>query len=214
MDSGRVCLESVLGLSVRLPRLPPMLTRDRNPRNAFLAHLAGRCGERASGVLRTALDHVFQKVYGGLQSGPMPIPREQLQRLQEQLSAQECWLPTLRRRIAGLQDEVSAYEMMLALGRDQSLLQALEELYDRPELFARACEDPRGFFEERSVRLPDGADVTVKSVTVNREPPQYAVEARFVTETQNYGAGWSPRAGFYAISESSGFDAARDQARQ
>jgi hypothetical protein len=144
----------------------------------------------------------------------MPIPKEQLQRLDEQLSAQECWLPTLRRRIAGLQDEVSAYEMMLALGRDHNLLQVLEELYDRPELFDQACDDPRGFFEERSVPLPDQANVTVKSVTVNRKPPRYAVEAHFVTETQDYGVGWSPRGGFYAFFGPPGVDAAGGQARR
>jgi hypothetical protein len=136
----------------------------------------------------------------------MPIPREQLRRLEEQLSAQGRWLATLRRQIAGLQDEVSAYEMMLALGRDQSLLQVLGELYDRPELFDQACDDPRRFFEERSVRVPNGASVTVKSVTVNREPPRQAVEACFVTETLNYGVGWSPRAGFYAVSDPPGFE--------
>ena len=141
----------------------------------------------------------------------MPIPKEQLQRLEEQLSAQERWLPTVRRRIAGLQDEVSAYEMILALGRDQSLLQVLGELYDRSELFDPIRDDPRGFFEERGVRLPAGANVTVKSVTVNREPPHYAVEACFVMETQRYGVGWSPRAGFYAISEPPGFDEAGEQ---
>jgi hypothetical protein len=169
---------------------------------------AGVCG---IGVPQ--LDPASQKDYGRFQPGPMPIPKEQLQRLEEQLSAQERWVPTLRRKIAGLEDEVSAYEMMLALGRDRSLLQVLDDLNDRPELFDRARDDPRGFFEERGVRLPDGADVTVKTVTVNRERPRYAVEARFVTEWQQYGVGWSPRAGFYAISEPPGFDAASEQAR-
>ena len=40
----------------------------------------------------------------------MPIPEEHLQRLEENLLAQERWLSTLQRHIAGLQDEVSAYE--------------------------------------------------------------------------------------------------------
>jgi hypothetical protein len=131
----------------------------------------------------------------------MPIPEDHLQRLNENLSAQERWLCTLRRKIAGLQDEASAYEMIGALGRDQTLLQVLSDLYDRPELFERAADEPRAFFEERSVRIPDGATVTVKTVTVNRHPRRYAVEARFVTATLKYGVGWSPRVGFYAIAE-------------
>ena len=64
----------------------------------------------------------------------MPIPEAQLRRLEEALSAEERWLHTLQRHIAGLQDEVSAYELILALGRDQNLLRVLGELYDRPEL--------------------------------------------------------------------------------
>jgi hypothetical protein len=131
----------------------------------------------------------------------MPIPEDHLQRLNENLSTQEHWLRTLRRQIAGLQDEASAYEMILALGRDQTLLQALNDLYDQPELLERAVDDPRAFFEERSVRIPDDATVTVKTVIVNRHPPRYAVEARFVTATLKYGVGWSPRVGFYSIGE-------------
>lgn len=133
----------------------------------------------------------------------MPIPDDHLQRLEEDLSAQERWLRTLRRHIAGLQDEVSAYEMILALGRDQSLLRALQDLHDRPELFEPASDDPRAFFEARRVRVPDDATLTVTSVTVNREPRRYAVEARFVTKTLRYGVGWSPRAGFYVIADES-----------
>ena len=126
----------------------------------------------------------------------MAIPEDHLKRLEENLSAQEHWLPTLKRHIAGLLDEASAIETMLALGRDQRLLRVLEELYDQPKLFERACDEPRAFFEERGVRLPDDA-----IVTVNRDPGRHAVEARFVMETLSYGAGWSPRVGFYAIDE-------------
>jgi hypothetical protein len=141
----------------------------------------------------------------------MPIPEEHLQRLEENLSAQERWLSTLQRHIAGLQDEVSAYETILALGRDPRLLRALKDLNDRPELFETASDDPRAFFEERSVRVPDGATITVKATTVNRAPRRYAVEARFVTATLHYGVGWSPRAGFYAIAESHSADVAGEE---
>ena len=72
----------------------------------------------------------------------MAIPENHLQRLEENLAAQQRWLHTLRRHIDGLQDEVSAYETMLALGRDESLLRVLEDLYDQPELFERASRLP------------------------------------------------------------------------
>jgi hypothetical protein len=143
----------------------------------------------------------------------MPIPEGHLRRLQEDLSAQERWLHTLQRHIAGLQDEASAYEMILALGRDQGLLRVLEDLYDEPELFERTSAGPRAFFEERGVRLPDDATVTVKTVTVNRGPRLFAVEARFVTTTLRYGVGWSPRAGFYVIAEPPGAHVAGEEPR-
>jgi hypothetical protein len=143
----------------------------------------------------------------------MPMPENHLRRLHEDLSAQERWLRTLQRHIAGLQDEASAYEMILAMGRDQSLLRVLEGLYDEPELFERASAEPRAFFEERGVRLPDDATVTVKTVTVNRGPPRFAVEARFVKATLKYGVGWSPRAGFYVIDEPPSADVAGEEAQ-
>jgi hypothetical protein len=142
----------------------------------------------------------------------VPIPESQRQRLEENLSAQERHLHTLRRHIDGLLDEVSAYETMLALGRDESLLRALEDLSDRPELFDEAAVDPRAFLEERSVRLPDDATMIVKTVTVNRGPPRHVLEARFVTSTLSYGVGWSPRAGFYAIVEPPPPDVAGEEA--
>ncbi|HXZ71579.1 MAG TPA: hypothetical protein VEH31_12025 [Streptosporangiaceae bacterium] len=142
----------------------------------------------------------------------MPIPEVHLQRLEENLLAQERWLRTLRRHIAGLQDEASAYEMILALGRDQRLLRVLEDLCDRPELFDEAASDPRAFFEERSVRFPDDATLTVKAVTVNRGPRQYSVEARFVTATLKYGVGWSPQVGFYVLAEHLSADVADEEA--
>jgi hypothetical protein len=40
-----------------------------------------------------------------------------------------------------------------------------------------------------------------------------AVEARFVTATLRYGVGWSPRAGFYVISEPPNADVAGEEAR-
>ena len=143
----------------------------------------------------------------------MPIPEGRLRRLEEDLSAQERWLRTLQRHIARLQDEALAYEMILALGRDQRLLGVLENLYDEPELFERAAAEPRAFFEERGVRLHDDATVTVKTVTVNQGPRLFAVEARLVTATLRYGVGWSPRAGFYAIPEFPNADVVGEEAR-
>ena len=143
----------------------------------------------------------------------MPIPEGQLRRLEENISAQEPWLRTLQRHIAALQDEASAHETILALSRDQNLLAVLGELHDEPQLFEQAAAEPRAFFEERGVQLPDDATVAVTTASVNRGPRQFAVEARFVTATLRYGVGWSPRSGFYAIREPSDDHVPGEEAR-
>lgn len=122
----------------------------------------------------------------------MPIPDDHLQRLEVDLSGRERWLRTLRLQITALQDEASAHEMILALGRDPNVLRGLHELYDRPELGERIAQDPRSFFEERGIRLAD-------DVTVTSDSQRSAIEARFLTSTLEYGVGWSRRDGFYLV---------------
>jgi hypothetical protein len=124
----------------------------------------------------------------------VPIPDDHLQRLEADLSAREGWLRTLRRQIATLEDEASAHEMILALGRDPDLLHVLHELHDHPELGQRIAEEPRSFFEERGVRVPEGATVTATS-----DQESTTIEARFVTQSLQYGGGWSRRDGFYIV---------------
>jgi hypothetical protein len=84
--------------------------------------------------------------------------------------------------------------MILAFGRDSDVLRVLHDFYDQPELGTRIAKDPRSFFEEQGVRLPDGATVTVTS-----EPERSAIEARFVTATLEYRIGWSRDRGFYVF---------------
>lgn len=123
----------------------------------------------------------------------MAIPAKHLKRLEAELSAHESWLRTLRRQIAALESEASAHEMMLRLGRDPDLLRVLDELHDQPDLGERIAEDPRSFFEQRGIEVPDGAAITVTTV------PSTAIEARFVNPYVDYGVGWSRMDGFYLI---------------
>jgi xanthine/CO dehydrogenase XdhC/CoxF family maturation factor len=124
----------------------------------------------------------------------LAIPPEHLERLEADLAAHESWLRTLRLQIAALEAEASAHEMMLRLGRDPELLRALDELHDQPDLAERIAKDPRAFFEERGIELPDAA-----SVTVTTDPERSAVEARFDNSPVAYGVGWSRADGFYLI---------------
>lgn len=124
----------------------------------------------------------------------MPIPSEHLEGLKTQLSEHESQLGTLRHQIAALEAEASAHEMMLRVGRNPNLHRALEELYDRPDLFERIAEDPRSYFEKRGVEMPRGA-----TVTVTTDPDRPAVEAHFENPPFDYGVGWSRVDGFYLV---------------
>jgi len=124
----------------------------------------------------------------------VPIPDDHLQRLEADLLARERRLRTLGRQILTLEDEASAHEMILTLGRDPGLLRVLHELHDDPELGEPIAEDPRSFFEERGVEIPERARVTARS-----DEEGWTVEARFVTQSLQYGVGWSRRDGFYVV---------------
>lgn len=124
----------------------------------------------------------------------MPIPPEHLERLEAELSEHESWLRTLRRQIAALEAEAEAHEMMLRLGRDPDLHRVLDEWHERPNLGKRIAKNPRTFFEERGIEVPDGA-----TLTVTTDPERSAIEARFDNAPVDYGVGWSRIDGFYLI---------------
>jgi hypothetical protein len=133
------------------------------------------------------------------------IPDDHLQRLEADLAVHEARLRTLRLQIALIQDEVSAHERIVALGRDPEVLRVVHELCDQPELAERIAQDPPSFFEERGIQVPDEA-----TVTVTTDPPRSAIEAHFVTPTLEYGVGWARRDGFYLIQSPRDADHASD----
>jgi hypothetical protein len=122
------------------------------------------------------------------------IPSEHLERLEEELSGHESWLRTLRRQIEGLEAEASAHETVLRLGRNRELHRVLGELHKQPELSERIAEDPRSFFEQQGIEVPDGA-----TLTVTTDPEGSGIEARFEDPYLSYGVGWSRVKGFYMI---------------
>jgi hypothetical protein len=124
----------------------------------------------------------------------MPLPEKHLSRLEADLSARERWLQTLQLQITALQEEASAHETILALGRDPEIIQLLHELHDSPELRNRIAQDTRSFFEARGIRILDG-----ENVTLTDGPKDLSIEARFITPTLRYGVGWSRRSGFYLV---------------
>jgi hypothetical protein len=124
----------------------------------------------------------------------MPVPEDHLRLLEADLAGRKQWLNTVQVKIAGLQDEVSAHEMILALGSDPAVLQVLHDLHDHPELGEQIGRDPWSFFSERGIRVPREA-----AVTVTTDPRHVSIEARFATPTFDYGIGWSRPNGFYMV---------------
>jgi hypothetical protein len=133
----------------------------------------------------------------------MPVPDKHLERLKEDLEGRERWLGTLRLHLAALQDEANAHEIILALGRDPNLRRVLGELYDRPDLDDRIAEDPRSFFEEKGVDIPEGVTLTSNSA-------RSSLEASFQTTTVEFGVGWSRQDGFYLVTSPGKIDATSD----
>jgi hypothetical protein len=91
----------------------------------------------------------------------MPIPAEQLERLQEGLAEHIERAESLRRHIADMEAEAEAHETIVRVGRDGTLIEALGELYDDPELAGRISEDPDGYSREKGIELPPGAEIRV-----------------------------------------------------
>lgn len=125
----------------------------------------------------------------------MSVLDDQLKRLEADLAGRERWAHCLQRHISEVQNELAVHEAIIALGRDPSVLRVVEELYDQPGLGEEIVRDPRFFFSNRGVSLPEDATVTIVS-----EEPGPAMEIRVRTATFEFGVGWSRRDGFYVLS--------------
>jgi hypothetical protein len=60
--------------------------------------------------------------------------------------------------------EIDRHEQLIALARDERVLQALGELVDHPELVTSAARDPHGYARARGIDLPATMDVVVRLV--------------------------------------------------
>ena len=73
-------------------------------------------------------------------------------------------VPELERRRELIADEIAAHETLLALARDPTTIEALNDVLERPDVAAEAAEDPRGFARSRGVELPRNMGVQVRVV--------------------------------------------------
>jgi hypothetical protein len=87
----------------------------------------------------------------------MPLPGTHVDRLEKELAAHERRLEVLRQRIADLGEEAFAHELIIGLGRNAALIEALAQAHEEPAVASELARDPRRFFRSRGIDLPDGA---------------------------------------------------------
>jgi hypothetical protein len=63
-----------------------------------------------------------------------------------------------------LDQQIERHEQLIALGRDERVLRALDELAEHPELVVDAAGDPRGYARARGIELSFTMDVVLRIV--------------------------------------------------
>jgi len=91
----------------------------------------------------------------------MPLPDSHLERLREDLVVHETRLAALENSIRAQQAEADVHKMLIGLGRDQGMLNAVGEIFDHPDTAQQAHADAGSFLARHGVRLPAGVKVSM-----------------------------------------------------
>jgi hypothetical protein len=121
----------------------------------------------------------------------MSLPRAHIERLHRDLRIHEARLEHLRDQVAHLEEEAAAHEMVIALGRDDRLIDALGELYEDATAIGARSEDPGAFLRSRDIELPNGAQIEMSSSSESR-----AISVRLTTGRWVYSCVWDSADGF------------------
>jgi hypothetical protein len=92
----------------------------------------------------------------------MPLLETHVDKLEEELAAHEQRLEVLRERIANLTEEAYAHELIIKLGRNATLIEALAQAHDERAVAEELVRDPQTFFRYRRIDLPDGARLAAR----------------------------------------------------
>jgi hypothetical protein len=98
-------------------------------------------------------------------------------------------IPGLKSQRELIEQEIGRREAVLALGRDQRILDAIGELLDNSDLAKEASRDPRAYAKERGIELPStiDLDLKVREDRVHLLVTYYDDFAPFVLEWTNEG---------------------------
>jgi hypothetical protein len=118
------------------------------------------------------------------------IPSQHVARLEQDLREHERMEKELEARRANLDSEIQAHQLVLALGRNKKVLDALAEVAGDPQLTDEINRDPQAFAKARGIELPAGLKVHSES------RPRLRVEAASVTGNLNVTLVWDAADGF------------------
>jgi hypothetical protein len=93
---------------------------------------------------------------------PMPLSDAHLRALDKDLRLHEKALKALRDEQDQIAQVVAIHEAILALGRDQGILDLLGDIAGSAEVAREAARDCRAYAQGRGIRLPDGLEVGVE----------------------------------------------------
>jgi hypothetical protein len=111
----------------------------------------------------------------------MALTNTHVQRLKRDLAEHSAEIGKLGEQQQALSHASALHKALVELGNDERLIGALGELYDRPELFGEAAQNPRGFLTSRGARLPRGAQIAVgdREITMELTRGRQGLRARW-----------------------------------
>jgi hypothetical protein len=119
----------------------------------------------------------------------MALPKTHMQRLKRDLAEHSTEIGKLEEQRRALSHASALHKALVELGSDENLIGALGELYDRPDLFGEAAQNPRAFLASRGTRLPRGAKIAVDDGEITMD---------LTRGRQGFRASWSRAKGFSA----------------
>jgi hypothetical protein len=106
----------------------------------------------------------------------MPLPEEQLDRLREGAKSHGRRLAQLHEVVRLAEEEAAVHQVLLDLATNASLIAAIGNCYDDPELVSRFARDPAEYCRRHDIQLPEG--VMFHSVAADSLPTGLAAQVR------------------------------------
>lgn len=121
-----------------------------------------------------------------------------LARLNRGLIEHEAALDRLEKERLRLDTKTTIHRTLLSLGRDASILNLINEMYENPGLIEELRKDSESILEARGVALPEEVSISVV------DNPGRAVRVKFSINNIKILAQWSPELGFSTTVDTEG----------